>query len=262
MTEAETLFNETFRRWIYTMSVISNFKTTFVAVAPKANEHLQKYTANLFKSLFEDPMYEGLLVDIDPNKTTKPKPTTADYAKLGETAAAEILKTSYASLDGAVLVFYHSLLDGLVFDCCRVSALHAPRDWEQDLKTTTIPLLDTKEKSYDQLLQAKINDRLWRLERESLFMKLDRLYARCNPPPGWSPMKGYTYDKDLLVRFDEQRHDIVHGKALGQTPTKFPATDNNLAYIHRTGLYFLGLMNFKYGFQFDPTTLSNKGTSN
>jgi hypothetical protein len=56
MTEAEKLFNETFGRWFYAQSVVSNFRSTFTAVASSASEHLEARTTELFRSLFEDPM--------------------------------------------------------------------------------------------------------------------------------------------------------------------------------------------------------------
>lgn len=154
-------------------------------------------------------------------------------------------------------MFYHSLLDGLVFDCCRVTALHAPRDWEQDLKNTKVELLDPKSKSYDQLLQDKVGERLKTLERDSLLIKSDRLHARCNPPSDWSPMEGYAYDRERVKAFDDQRHEIVHGKALGKPLTLFQASDDNVDYVLRTGFYFLLLINFKYGLRFDPRAISD-----
>jgi hypothetical protein len=47
-------------------------------------------------------------VDIEPAKAA-PAKAAVDYAKLGKVAAKELFETSYASLDAAVLVFYHSL---------------------------------------------------------------------------------------------------------------------------------------------------------
>jgi hypothetical protein len=208
--------------------------------------------------MFEDPMWAGFLVDDAGTEGSAAAKPAADYDKLGDVAAMAIFETSYASLDGAVLVFYHSLLDGLVFDCCRVTALHAPRDWEEDLKSARIQLLDAKGKSYDQLLRVRLDERLKTLERESLLIKSDRLHARCNPPSGWSPMNGYAYEREMVKRFDDQRHEIVHGRATGKPLTLFPVSDDNLYYILRTGVYFLGLINFKYGLNIDTEALQTK----
>jgi hypothetical protein len=251
MTEAERLFNETFARWLYASSLISNFRSTFNAVASTANKHLEARITDLFQMMFEDPQLAGILVDIESGRPASPM-STDQYRKLGKSGAQAIFDSSYASLDAAVLVFYHSLLDALAFDYCRVTVLHAPRDWEQDLKNTQVQLLQTQSKSYDQLLQAKLDERLEKLERESLLTKVDRLFARCNPPSGWSPMVAYAFDRERIKRFDDQRHEIVHGKALGKPPTLFQVSDENLFYVQQTGMYFMGLVNFKYHLRIDP----------
>jgi hypothetical protein len=251
MTEAEKLFNETFDRWLYATSVVSNFRSTFYAVASTASERMEERISGMFQSMFEDPWWEGIVVDIKTGKPSSPMPAE-EYRKFGKIGAQEIVNSSYASLDAAVLVFYHSLLDASVFDYCRATALHAPQDWEQDLKNTQVQLLEIKSKPYDQLLQAKIEERLERLERESLLTKFDRLFARCNPPRGWSPMVGYLFDRERIKRFDDQRHEIVHGKAFGRPLALFQITDENLFYVQQTGMYFMGLVNFRYRLRLDP----------
>ncbi len=251
MIEAENLFNETFARWLQAAAIVSNFRSTFTAVASSANEHLEVRAAELFRSLHEDPQWAGILVDIKTGEPASAR-SVSDYQKLGRIAAQAISDSSYASLDAAALVFYHSLLDASAFDYCRVTALHAPRDWEQDLKNTQVQLLETQSKSYDQLLQAKLDERLEKLERESLLTKVDRLFARCNPPSAWSPMVGYVFDRERIKRFDDQRHEIVHGKALGKPLTLFQVSDENLFYVQQTGMYFMGLVNFKYHLRIDP----------
>jgi hypothetical protein len=251
MTEAEKLFNETFARWLQIVSIVSNFRNTFTAVTSSANEHLEAMATDLFRSLHEDPQLAGLLVGIKAGEPASARPVS-EYQKLGRLGAEVIFRSSYASLDAAVLVFYHSLLDATVFDYCRVTVLHAARDWEQDLKNTQVQLLETQSKSYDQLLQAKLDERLEKLERESLLTKVDRLFARCSPPSGWSPMVGYAFDRERIKRFDDQRHEIVHGKALGKPLTLFQVSDENLVYVQKTGMFFMGLVNFKYQLRIDP----------
>jgi len=251
MTEAEKLFNETFARWLKASSIVSNFRNTFTAVASSANEHLAGTVTELFRSLHEDPRWAGILVDIKTGEPASARPASA-YQELGRVGAQAIFESTYASLEAAVLVFYHSILDASAFDYCRVTTLHAPRDWEQDLRNAQVQLLETQEKSYDQLLQAKLNERLEKLERESLLTKVDRIFARCNPPSGWSPMRGYVFDRDRIKRFDDQRHEIVHGKALGKPLMLFQVSDESLFYVQQTGMYFMGLVNFKYQLRLDP----------
>lgn len=163
-----------------------------------------------------------------------------------------MLGTTYASLDAAVLVFYHSILDGVAFDCLRVTALHSPSDWEEDLEKVQIGLLEARDQAYDHLLRAKVGTRFASLERESLLIKVDRLLARCKPKTNWSPMHGYAYDRQRIKQFDDQRHEIIHGAAIGKPLALFPVTDENLWYLSRTGMFFVALVNMRYGLQIDP----------
>lgn len=255
MTDASTLFSETFARWLQAAAVVSNFRGTFAAIALNAKKHLELTAAEVFRKLHEDPQWAGILRDVKTGEPASARPAP-DYLKLGRTGAQVIFDSSYASLDAAVLVFYHSLLDATVFDYCRVTALHAPRDWAEDLKNTNVRLSETQGASYEQLLRANLDDRLKKLERESLLIKVDRLFARCNPPSGWSAMRGYIFDQERITQFDDQRHAIVHGKALGKSLAIFPVSDESLTYVQQTGVYLMALVNCKYGLRIDPQYLS------
>jgi hypothetical protein len=243
-------------RWLYAGSVISSFRNTFTAVAPVASEHLEVVNTALVRSLFEDPQFEGFLVDAEPGKIVS---TTPDYEELGRKAASKVFESSYASLDAAVLVFYHSLLDGLAFDCCRTTALHAPQDWAGDLKDARVRLVDTKGKTHEQLFQERLNEHLMNLERESLLAKINRLFARCSPPSGWSPYTDtdFKFDKNLLERFDKQRHAIIHGRAFGKNLAIFAESSESLDYLLKAGIYLLALISFKYHLRLDPSTLES-----
>lgn len=68
-------------------------------------------------------------------------------------------------------------------------------------------------------------------------------------------MTEYAFDLGRIKEFDDQRHAIVHGKAMGKPLALFEVSDENLFYMQKTGMYFLGLINFKYGLQLDPSSL-------
>jgi hypothetical protein len=255
MTDAEKLFSETFARWLQASATVSNFRSTFAAVASPAKAQLEMSAVELFRRLHEDPQWSGILTDMKTGEPVSPRPVS-EYEKLGKIGAKVVFESSYASLDAAVLVFYHSLLDATAFDYCQVTALHSPQDWEKDLKLAQVRLLETQGKSYDQMLRAKLAEHLEKLERESLPTKADRLFARCNPPAGWSPMEGYIFDRERIKLFDDQQHAIVHGKALGKSLTLFAISNENLSYIEKTGMYFMALVNYRYQLLIDPQVLS------
>jgi len=254
VAEASKLLNETFARLIYATSVVSNFRTTLLAVSSDADKHLNSTLTDLVRDLFEAPEWKRLLVPIDPTAPQSPK--KPDYAALAKTGAKAMLGTTYAQVDAATLIFYHSILDGVAFDCLRVTALQAPSDWENELSGMQVGLLEARDQTYEQLLRAKVNKRLDELERESLLAKVGKLFARCKPEPKWSPMYGYAYDQTRIKQFDDQRHEIVHGSAVGKPLVLFPVTDESLFYLSRTGMFFVGLINMRYGLQIDPKVWS------
>lgn len=170
-----------------------------------------------------------------------------DSKLLARTSAAALMTAHYGSLDAATLVFLHSVLDAVAFNCCQVTAFHAPQDWEQDLKNTQVPLLDAKSNPYEQLLKLKLDERFEKFERDGLLANMDRLFARCQPPAGWSPMHGYVFERERIKSFDSQRHEIIHGNAFGKPLALFGVSDESLHYVSQTALYLMGLVNLKYG---------------
>jgi hypothetical protein len=250
MTEAEMMFNQTFWRFNRQWASVSGFRDTVLSGMSAAESIQGKIAAELYNSLTEDPEYRPLLHNPEEfAKNTSPEQFT-------EMVTTIRMKETGAALDAATLVFAHSVLDGAAIDCCRVTALHAPRDWEPDLDARTFPLAEIRAASYDALLAKKLNEHLDNLERESLPKKAERLMARCQPPPKWSPMIDYEFDGKLVTRFDNQRHMIIHGDALGKPLTEFALSKGNMYYLMRTGMYFIGLVNMKYHLQIDPGYIS------
>jgi hypothetical protein len=250
MTEAEKLFTETFFRSWRLWAVVHAFWHNLRGGLGVAAVRLAESAGALYDSLTSDPEYMKLLQDPEGFAGSIPRD------RFAEVRAGFVHGQTVASLDAAALVFAHSVLEGLTFDYLRVTALHAPKDWEVDLKETKVPLHEVSKLPYDEILDAKLNERICKLERESLLVKVDRLLARCQPPPTWSPMIGYGFQKAKLEALDQQRHEIVHGEALGNALTVFEMSQENLFYLMQTGMYFMGLINLKYGLQIVPDYLT------
>jgi hypothetical protein len=62
-------------------------------------------------------------------------------------------------------------------------------------------------------------------------------------------MNGYVFDLGRIEGLDRLRQEIVHGNALGQP---IPNADDEFDYMHRSCLYFMGLVHLKYNLQIDP----------
>jgi hypothetical protein len=65
-------------------------------------------------------------------------------------------------------------------------------------------------------------------------------------------MHNYEYDRDRLERLDKFRHNIIHGDGLG---LELKDADDEIDYLMRTALYFMGLVNKRYGFRLAPPYL-------
>lgn len=245
MTDSEKLFNETFWRYHRLWASVSSFRDVLRPVLPGAEQLQARQAAALYDNLTTDPTYMKLLTN--PEEFAK----KVDRTQFVAMATALRMKEVADSLDAATVVFAHSVLDGSAMDYCRVIALHAPRDWERDLERRSVSLSEVRKNSYEELLSTRIEDRLEELERKSLLEKIACLHEKCQPPAKWSPMRGYEFDRTRIEQFDQQRHEIIHGGAFSKPPERFTLSDDTMFYLMRTGMYFMGLVNFRYGLQID-----------
>jgi hypothetical protein len=243
MTEAEKLFNQIFNRWINRQGFIFSFRRTSFEGMKGARKSIEAGNAYFVKDMMEGSDYDKILVDkkgffkvIPPEKL------------IGELTELTVSQAQIA-VDAASIVFAHSVLDGAAFDYCRVTALVAPRDWESVIDQRQIRLSDVRGSDYEQILREKLGEFFEQLERESLLKKADHLFARCKPPANWSPMHGYVYDRDRLIKLDDYRQQVIHGNGPVQG---IADADEEVDYLMRMVLFFQGLVNLRYGLTLNP----------
>jgi hypothetical protein len=242
-TPAETVFSETHRRTLRAWSTVSIFRQVVEAGFTAATQEKMKEAEFLYHLMISDPDYMKLVTDVEGFRKAMPE---EKFVELGAKQSAE---TATNLLNAATILFGHSMVDGAAFDYCRVTALHAPQDWEPELSNKQVALSLVRELPVDEILRRKLDDLLKDLEMKSLRDKIDRLHARCRPEKGWSPMHGYAFDLARIEHLDLLRQNIVHGNALGQ-----PIEDavGEFEYMNRTCWYFMGLVNMRYGLRLDP----------
>ncbi len=242
-TAAEKLFSETHGRTLRAWSTVSIFRQVVHAGFAAATKTKMKETELLYDLMISHPDYMKLVTDVEGFRKAMPK---EKFVELGVKQSAE---TATNLLNAATVLFGHSMVDGAAFDYCRVTALHAPNDWEPELSNKQVALSLVRERPIEEILRLKLEDLLEDLEMKSLKDKIDRLHARCRPEKGWSPMRGYAFELARIERLDLLRQNIVHGNALGQ-----PIEDavGEFDYMSRTCWYFMGLVNMRYGLTLDP----------
>jgi hypothetical protein len=243
MSEAERLFNDVvarcFDRWRFVLSFRITSKASMAAAAKQIEADKVTFVADMFHGSDFDKIL------INKEKFFHDNPPEKIIQEMTEQTVREMELV----MNAASVVFVHSVLDAAAYDYCRVTALAAPNDWEGVVEKKGVPLAELKTSNYDQLLQQKLTEYFAQLERESLLTKADQLLARCKPEARWSPMNNYEYDRDRLKRLDEFRHNVIHGDGLGM---ELNDSDNEVDYLMRTALYFMGLVNLRYGFQINP----------
>lgn len=212
-----------------------------------ATDETRRQATVLYDQLLSEGDFGKIVVDKSAFRSSVP------LEKFLSTTVGGSVDSAVNFLDAATILFAHSMMDGAAFDYCKVTALHAPADWESDVLNKQVPLSVVRDEPYEKIRQLKIEAALEDLEMESLRDKIDRLHARCKPEKGWSPMDGYHFDSSRIERIDRLRQDIVHGEALGKP---IDAVEDELDYINRTCMYFFGLVNHHYGLKIDPQLLT------
>jgi len=249
MPEARGLFSETFsRRFVDDWVLIHTFRRVASAGLPHAREAIS--ADSIVQRLLRNPEYARIFTDLDVAARTEAASTLAQ--SMTETAVAN----ARAAIDAASVVFAHSILDGAAYECCRVTALVAPLDWEESVADKRTRLADVKSTSYEDLVKTNLEPFLDELERKSLLQKIDLLFQRCRPAAGWTPMVDYRFDRDRIEVFDQLRHDIIHGEG----PREIPCLDTELDYLSSTTLFLILLVNSRYKLKIDLSRLARRSS--
>lgn len=212
---------------------------------PMAIDEKTKQWEGAAASFAHDPEYRQFLRD--PESWTLEEEGRVLVENMMEHARAEF----GASRDSAALVFSHSILDSIAFDCCKISSLVAPEDWEAQVGKRKVVLSEVKGQDYGQLLRARIEEYLVQLERESLLKKIDTLHKKC-----WqeTEITGYAFDSVRLKELDDLRHEVVHGLT---GPKELPRGLDDIDYLQKTSLHLATSVLRKYNLTFPQEYVAN-----
>lgn len=125
-----------------------------------------------------------------------------DFVKKLETLPREEL---IRAVDGAAIVFAHSILDNIVTALCELAMMADPGKTEEVLALKKVALADVKTSSYLSLLNDEIKVKTQELSRESLGKRLKFLYSFCP-----EALDVHVFDTSKLDEFDRLRQDVVH----------------------------------------------------
>jgi hypothetical protein len=156
-------------------------------------------------------------------------------------------------LDAAAIIYAHSILDASAYGYLEVLSLASPDSFRIYTEKKQVSLSDVGLKSYDQLHKEKIEEFMKKtVEYNSLIYKLDKLHE-ITMPTNTQMNPEHKYDRERLVKFDEARHNIVHGNDWSKYSIDFT---KEFFYWNLLNFYLLRLVIEKAGLK-----LSQEGGS-
>jgi hypothetical protein len=244
MSETDAAYTRIFLTLTRRYSDTQTFRRLVSAGEPLASAHASAEDATLVRAILTDPEFDRFFLD---------REKAVEFFGGPEALRASFTQNKISTLrrivDIASIVLVHSALDAAITDLCRLTALLGPSDWEPLLERQQVPLADARSEPYAALLKAKLAAHLDALERDSLLKRSDVLFTVCRPPVHYTPLNGYSWDREELERLDQLRHDLVHGRSDVQT---LPHVEKNIEFLLKTGLFFWSMLNTTYSVKLDP----------
>jgi hypothetical protein len=164
------------------------------------------------------------------------------------------IRTYGGSVDAASVVFMHSVVDGALTDLCRATALVAPDAWYPMVDNHEEQLGSVRRRGYDVVAGERVRTLAAAVSFESLIKKTDRLFQVCRPDEKYT-RAGYKFDRVRLVGLDELRHDIIHRN---RRRVPIDGVEAGVAFLHETGLFFLGMVNHRFDLRIDPAYVKQR----
>ena len=246
---ADKLFAQTFFTTLKIFNEISQFRELARLGLKHASSQIAEDSLVMAMEMFTSEEYKDVFIDREAALEA-----LGGYAKVGETIATNKITAFQKSVDSGSLVFAHSMLDGAVFDYCRVTALKAPDQWEPIVEDKKFTLAEIRDQSYQGLLWQKINIALKSLERDSLESKLNKLHSICQPPNEFKPVENYVFDIEKIQKYDRDRISIVHD--IGPQDS-LPQGDEDILYMLNTANYCMVMVNQKFGIKINSEEFVN-----
>jgi hypothetical protein len=245
---AESLFTKVWFRTNKRFSSIFSFRlSTEKGMSTVVTWNHLEYSS-FVKSIVQDPKYEGYFYDKEGFLKL-----VGGIDNFTNTLVNQEIESYQIAIDSSSIILAHSTLDAAAFDYLRVVELAASiQEFEKFVSRKQISLEDVKGSDYDDLLRIKIHDYIDEFERKSLLDKIDKLFQICQPPPMFSPIKDYVYNREMIQELDRLRNEIVHGDGL-KSPLKI--CSDEIKYLMGTANFLMALVNERYNLKINPNAM-------
>jgi hypothetical protein len=244
--KAELLFTQIFMRIVNSFSDIFSFRKYTIEAYPYIKNNVATESHIFAQSLKNDKKMDKFFKDKGGFFEI-----VGGIENLSPILSQKKVESYQKVIDSSSIILAHSAIDAVAFDCFKVIELVAPiNDFEQYLLKKTIPLSDLKESTYQEIVKQKIHKFIDELDRSSLLEKIDKLFQICQPPPQFSSIRNYLYNRKKIEDLDTLRHEIVHGNRLISI---LPSCDEDITYLRDTANFLLTLIHEKYDVKINPT---------
>lgn len=193
-----------------------------------------------------------ILEALDPATKTISEINQPGYReKILSDTVATATEAAKSAIEKTSIVLAHSILDEVVTECCRISALLMRENWMgfvQDRKVVLSEVLSTPAVDIGrQMLENFVEQ----LSREPLLKRIDILNTKYQPAPAFNYNRdAYRFDRDRLTAIDLHRQRIIHQLELSRD--KDDRTADDLLFLEATCFYLIFIVASKHGTAVDP----------
>jgi hypothetical protein len=247
--EACYLLGEVFDNVFTPLISITNTYRYIEEAIKYSSDHIAKTETEKFQQLYSQLMADANILGYGP-----PELASSDF----QNSLPNLVKAEFPNVlrrtASAVIVFAHAVFEDCIQTCLKISFYAAPQDWLSEIKQRKIAIVDTFNKSIDDLYKQEIESYLQGLERQSVAIKLEILFRIVQPPKDHPKIPSYVYDLEKIRQIDAIRHTAAHKNPLSYEPSNL---EDDVQYLRTTVLYILSLLIGKYQIENKPRP-SNK----
>ena len=162
---------------------------------------------------YEDFLPEGIKLGIDQDildLTIEDLNTGAYKQRIPDMTAVNLDKAQQFNAS-AILIYTHAHFEICLDNLLSISTYSHRDEWLKEISNQTLKVeqLGSQEDLWD-LLTQKIQDKLNKIEREGVEIKMKLLFRLFKPLSEQKQPLGYQYDLDMVLQIDGLRHKVVH----------------------------------------------------
>lgn len=164
------------------------------------------------------------------------------------------LETSQGAIEASVIIFSHSLIDGIIWDLLCLTAICEPMSWQSKMGNKNISIKQLINPGFEIAFKYKLNDYLNEIERKPLIEKVNLYLSIISPDMDLKLDNGYSFSIKDLTKYDRLRHELVH-----KLDIKGPILEAGKAVdcFNNSATILLNLALEKYGIKFGQAIIED-----